>query len=34
MEFFMCGRFVGYRKLEELAEHFPIDKTACDPVAS
>lgn len=21
----MCGRFVGFRRLEELVEHFPID---------
>ncbi len=21
----MCGRFVGFRRLEELIEHFPID---------
>jgi len=21
----MCGRFVGFRKIEELIEHFPID---------
>jgi len=30
----MCGRFVGFRKLEELVQHFPIDKTACDAAAS
>jgi putative SOS response-associated peptidase YedK len=30
----MCGRFVGYRNFEELLEHFPIDKTACDTTAN
>jgi len=30
----MCGRFVGFRKLEELLKQFPIDKTACDTAAS
>jgi len=30
----MCGRFVGYRNLEELLEYFPIDKTACETTAS
>ena len=26
----MCGRFVGYRKLDELQEFFPIDRTGCE----
>lgn len=26
----MCGRFVGFRPLEELVEHFPIDVTHID----
>ncbi len=26
----MCGRFVGFRSLEQLKAHFPIDKAACD----
>ena len=26
----MCGRFVGYRKLEELREFFPIERANCD----
>ncbi len=26
----MCGRFVGFRKLEELKEFFPIDKSSCE----
>jgi putative SOS response-associated peptidase YedK len=30
----MCGRFAGYRKLEELKEFFPIDRSACEVVAS
>jgi putative SOS response-associated peptidase YedK len=30
----MCGRFVGYRKLEELKEFFPIDRSACEVVAN
>lgn len=30
----MCGRFVGYRKIEELLKYFPIDRTACDAAAS
>ena len=30
----MCGRFVGYRNVEELLIHFPIDKTACDTTAN
>ena len=30
----MCGRFVGYRKLEELKEFFPIDRSACEVAAN
>lgn len=30
----MCGRFVGFRKLEELAQYFPIDASDCDVSAS
>ncbi|MEJ2165813.1 MAG: SOS response-associated peptidase [Desulfobacterales bacterium] len=30
----MCGRFVGYRSLEELKVYFPIDKAACEAVAN
>jgi putative SOS response-associated peptidase YedK len=30
----MCGRFVGYRKLEELQEFFPIDRANCDVSAN
>ena len=26
----MCGRFVGFRSLEQLKTHFPIDKAACE----
>ena len=26
----MCGRFVGFRKLEEMKQFFPIDKADCD----
>jgi putative SOS response-associated peptidase YedK len=26
----MCGRFVGFRKLEELRRYFPIDVAACE----
>jgi len=26
----MCGRFVGYRKKEELQEYFPIDTATCE----
>jgi putative SOS response-associated peptidase YedK len=28
----MCGRFVGFRSLEELKESFPIDRAACQVV--
>ena len=30
----MCGRFVGYRNLEELRQHFPIDVADCEVAAS
>jgi len=30
----MCGRFVSFRKAEELVQYFPIDETACDVIAS
>jgi putative SOS response-associated peptidase YedK len=30
----MCGRFVGYRNLDELQEVFPIDRSACEVVAN
>lgn len=30
----MCGRFVGYRKVEELVDHFPIDKADVDLAAN
>jgi len=30
----MCGRFVGYRSLEELKEFFPIDRSACEVTAN
>ncbi|MEJ2098848.1 MAG: SOS response-associated peptidase [Desulfobacterales bacterium] len=30
----MCGRFVGYRKLEELEEFFPIDRSNCEVAAN
>ena len=30
----MCGRFVGYRKLDELQEFFPIDRANCDVTAN
>ncbi|NNF98940.1 MAG: SOS response-associated peptidase [Desulfobacteraceae bacterium] len=30
----MCGRFVGFRKLEELQVYFPIDQTVCDVAAN
>ena len=30
----MCGRFVGFRSLEELKENFPIDKADCKVTAS
>lgn len=30
----MCGRFVGFRKQEALAQYFPIDETVCEVSAS
>ena len=30
----MCGRFVGFRKLEELKQHFPIDQSNCEATAN
>jgi putative SOS response-associated peptidase YedK len=30
----MCGRFVGFRSLEELKDFFPIDRAACEVVAN
>jgi putative SOS response-associated peptidase YedK len=30
----MCGRFVGYRSLEELKQFLPIDRCACEVVAN
>lgn len=30
----MCGRFVGYRKLDELQEFFPIDRANCEVTAN
>jgi putative SOS response-associated peptidase YedK len=30
----MCGRFVGYRGLEELKIYFPIDKVACETASN
>ena len=30
----MCGRFVGYRNLDELKEIFPIDRSACEVTAN
>ncbi len=30
----MCGRFVGFRKLEELTQYFPIDQATCEVTAS
>ena len=30
----MCGRFVGYRNLDELKEFFPIDRSACEVTAN
>jgi putative SOS response-associated peptidase YedK len=30
----MCGRFVGFRNLEELKAHFPIDAANCDAAAN
>ena len=30
----MCGRFVGYRTLDELKKIFPIDRSACEVTAN
>ena len=30
----MCGRFVGFRKLEELKQYFPIDQSNCETTAN
>lgn len=30
----MCGRFVGFRKLEELERYFPIDQASCEVTAN
>ena len=30
----MCGRFVGFRNLEELREFFPIDNASCEVTAN
>ena len=30
----MCGRFVGFRRLEEVEKYFPIDKSVATAVAS
>jgi putative SOS response-associated peptidase YedK len=30
----MCGRFVGFRKLEELKHYFPIDQSNCEAMAN
>ena len=30
----MCGRFVGFRNIEELKEAFPIDKVSCEAVSN
>ena len=30
----MCGRYVGFRSLEELKEFFPIDSAACEVVVN
>ena len=30
----MCGRFVGFRSLDELKTFFPIDKVACEATSS
>jgi putative SOS response-associated peptidase YedK len=30
----MCGRFVGFRRLEELKQYFPIERAACEVTAS
>jgi putative SOS response-associated peptidase YedK len=30
----MCGRFVGFRKMEELKQYFPIDQANCEATAN
>jgi putative SOS response-associated peptidase YedK len=30
----MCGRFVGFRNLEQLKQYFPIDAAKCEAVAN
>ena len=30
----MCGRFVGFRKLEQLRQYFPIDLAKCKATAN
>ena len=30
----MCGRFVGFRKLEEFKQYFPIDQSNCEATAN
>ncbi len=30
----MCGRFVGFRSLDELKSFFPIDKAACEAISN
>ncbi len=30
----MCGRFVGFRSLNELKGFFPIDKAACEAISN
>jgi|GEM_PF-2624329 len=30
----MCGRFVGYRNIEQLKQYFPIDRSACEFTAN
>jgi putative SOS response-associated peptidase YedK len=30
----MCGRFVGFRRLEELQQYFPIERAACEVTAN
>jgi len=30
----MCGRFVGFRRLEELKQYFPIDSACCEVSAN
>ena len=33
-QYLMCGRFVGYRNIDELQEVFPIDRSACEVTAN